>query len=256
MMLLAELGTRIHLKCSRPTRTTPQRGGVIALLALAFTLCVTSNAVASSAMPSNMEARVAACTSCHGKEDKTINAEYLPRIAGKPAGYLYAQLKNFQEGRRYNAAMMSLLDHLSDDYLRQIAVYFSTLDVPYPPPESPKSSADVLARGQRLALRGDSVTKVPACAACHGATLTGVAPAIPGLLGLPAAYMSAQLGAWRSGQRRANAPDCMASHARAMSADDVNAVAAWLAAQPVPLNGKPVNELPAPLPTECGGVPK
>jgi cytochrome c553 len=208
------------------------------------------------ALPPDMPNRVAACVSCHGKEGKTINAEYLPRIAGKPSGYLYAQLKHFQEGRRYNAAMNVLLEHLSDEYLKQMAEYFSQLDVPYPSPEKPTVAADVLARGQMLTVRGDANAKVPACASCHGATLTGVAPAIPGLLGLPAAYLSAQMGAWRNGQRKAYAPDCMASHARAMSADDVNAVAAWIAAQPVPLNGKPANALPAPLPVECGGVPK
>ena len=44
--------------------------------------------------------------------------------------------------------------------------------------------------------------------------LTGVQPFIPGLLGLPRDYLNGQLGAWRSGQRRAVAPDCMAHIAR------------------------------------------
>ncbi len=230
--------------------------GVLASLCVPFALSAPSAAHASAEPRPDMARRMAACISCHGKEGKTINTEYLPRIAGKPAGYLYAQLKHFQDGRRHNTAMNGLLEHLNDAYLRQIAEYFSRLDVLYPPPESPRVPASVFARGQQLALDGDKATKVPACASCHGATLTGVAPSIPGLLGLPAAYMSAQLGAWRNGQRKAYAPDCMASHARAMSAEDVNAVAAWLAAQPVPLNGKPANALPAPLPTECGGIPK
>ncbi len=34
-------------------------------------------------------------------------------------------------------------------------------------------------------------------------------PAIPGLLGLRASYISAQLGGWRYGTRTAAAPDCM-----------------------------------------------
>jgi cytochrome c553 len=225
-------------------------------LALVAHGVIASHVYASTTLLPDMDRRMAACISCHGKEGKTINTEYLPRIAGKPSGYLYAQLTHFRDGRRYNAAMNVLLEHLSDDYLKQIAAYFSALDLPYPTPEVAKVAPSVLARGQALAIKGDASTGVPACASCHGAALTGVSPAIPGLLGLPAAYMSAQLGAWRNGQRRASAPDCMASHARAISAEDVNAVAAWLAAQPVPLNGKPPNALPAPLPTECGGIPK
>jgi len=84
--------------------------------------------------------------------------------------------------------------------------------------------------------------------------LTGVAPAIPGLLGLPGAYLSAQLGAWRAGQRRAHAPDCMADVANALSPEDVSAVTAWLSAQPVPSPAKPIAKLDAPLPLKCGGM--
>jgi cytochrome c553 len=98
--------------------------------------------------------------------------------------------------------------------------------------------------------------KLPACAACHGLPLTGVTPAIPGLLGLPSAYLSAQLGAWRAGQRQAHAPDCMAVVAKALSPEDVSAVAAWLSAQPVPTPAKPIEKLDAPLPLQCGGVPQ
>jgi cytochrome c553 len=39
---------------------------------------------------------VAACTLCHGKEGVAGTDGYYPRIAGKPAGYLYQQLLNFR----------------------------------------------------------------------------------------------------------------------------------------------------------------
>ena len=196
------------------------------------------------------------CISCHGKEGRTINAEYLPRIAGKPAGYLFNQLMNFRDGRRNNTAMSHLLQPLSDAYLREIAEYFSALELPYPAPQSALASAEILRRGEALVLRGDASVKLPACAACHGLPLTGVVPAIPGLLGLPSAYLSAQLGAWRAGQRRAHAPDCMARIAKALSPADLSAVAAWLSAQPLPSPAKPVAKLDAPLPLQCGGVPQ
>lgn len=203
-----------------------------------------------------MTGRLGACISCHGKEGRTINAEYLPRIAGKPAGYLFNQLMNFRDGRRNNAAMSHLLRPLSDAYLREIADYFSALEFPYPAPQSAVASAEALRRGEALVLRGDASRKIPACVACHGSPLTGVSPAIPGLLGLPGAYLSAQLGAWRAGQRRAHAPDCMAGVAKALSPEDVSAVAAWLSAQPVPSLAKPFAKLDAPLPLKCGGVPQ
>ena len=52
-------------------------------------------------------------------------------------------------------------------------------------------------------------------------------PAIPGLLGLRASYISAQLGGWRYGTRTAAAPDCMQIVAGYLTEDDVKAIAAF-----------------------------
>jgi cytochrome c553 len=226
------------------------------VLALSTAVVAMASSAQSAITHEGMTERVQACISCHGKEGRTINQEYLPRIAGKPAGYLFNQLLNFRDGRRSNPAMTHLLQPLSDAYLREIAEYFSALELPYPAPQKAVVSIAVLSRGEALVLRGDASRKLPACAACHGLPLTGVTPAIPGLLGLPSAYLSAQLGAWRAGQRRAQTPDCMAAVAKALSPEDVSAVAAWLSAQPMPTPAKPIAKLDAPLPLRCGGVPQ
>src|SRR5438045_3752172 len=76
-------------------------------------------------VPDTIAQRVLACTACHGKEGRATADGYFPRIAGKPAGYLYHQLLNFREGRRQYALMTQLVDHMSDDYLREIATAFS-----------------------------------------------------------------------------------------------------------------------------------
>ena len=180
---------------------------------------------------------------------------YYPRIAGKPAGYLYNQLLNFRDGRRHYALMTNLLAPLDDAYLREIAAHFAGLDLPYPPPQPRGRRRPTLAarRSAGAAGRRRRARSRPACN-CHGEALTGVAPAIPGLLGLPRDYLNAQLGAWRSGKRRAQAPDCMAQVAQRLAPEDIGAVSAWLAAQPVPRRRKPAAALPAPLPLACGGV--
>lgn len=192
---------------------------------------------------SAMKDRMRACTACHGKEGVATNDGYFPRIAGKPADYLYNQLRHFREGRRQNPAMQHLLQHMSDDYLREIARYFSALDLPYPPPQPATIPAAVLARGEQLVKRGDKQgdkqSALPACTACHGSAMTGRLPSTPGLLGLPRDYVVAQLGAWRAGTRKAEAPDCMAQVARRLSREDIHAVSQWLAAQPVPERGHP-----------------
>jgi cytochrome c553 len=203
-------------------------------------------------VPDTIEQRMQACTPCHGKEGRASPVGYLPRIAGKPSGYLFNQLVNFREGRRYHAAMTYLVEQLSDRYLREIADYFAGLDVPYPPAAPATERAGVLRRGESIATRGDHSLRVPACTQCHGYALTGALPAIPGLLGLPADYITGQLGAWKTGNRHAGAPDCMAEIAKRLTADDVRAVASWLASRPVPPGAKPAAHPDLPLPLECG----
>ncbi|WP_371851780.1 c-type cytochrome [Duganella phyllosphaerae] len=210
-----------------------------------------------AAPPDTLQQRVAACIACHAVEER--RDAYFPRIAGKPAGYLYNQLLNFRDGRRNYPMMSYMVAQLSDEYLREIAEFFAAQHPVYPP-AAPGSGANAgagaLARGRQLVLHGDASRKIPACVSCHGAALGGVAPAIPGLLGLPSDYINAQFGAWRSGTRRAAAPDCMADIAGRLAADDVAALSGWLSQQAPDAAARPAaaQSLPAPLPLRCGGL--
>ena len=217
----------------------------LALLCFLFLQAATLSQAAPPPFEDSIAQRTQACTACHGKEGRAAADGYYPRIAGKPAGYLYHQLLNFRDGRRHYGLMVQMVDPLSDAYLMEIAQYFSQLDLPYPAPQPSRVTAEVLAQGKTLVLQGDAMRHIPACVQCHGAALTGVAPNIPGLLGLPRDYLNAQLGAWRTGQRRAHAPDCMGTVARQLRTDEVHAATAWLAAQPLPANTHPATALPA-----------
>lgn len=212
------------------------------------------------AIDTAMAERTQACTACHGPQGRAGPDGYYPRLAGKPAGYLYNQLRNFKDGRRHYTLMEGLLAPLSDDYLREMAEYFASLAPPYPRPLPSTASPTELARGRTLVVNGDTTLNLPACVQCHGQALTGVVPATPGLLGLSRDYLNAQLGGWQTGQRHAKAPDCMADIARKLSPQDANAVALWLTAQPVPDPAhaaadrppRTPGQLPLPL---CGSAP-
>jgi len=206
-------------------------------------------------VPDTIAERVRACAICHGNQGEGTDNDYFPRLAGKPADYLYNQLKHFSEGQRKYAPMNYLVTYLSDDYLREIAVYYAQLRPPYPAPEPSKASVSLLKQGRRIALEGNPAKNVPACIACHGANLTGVEPAIPGLVGLHADYISAQLGAWRSGVRHATAPDCMHTVALQLSDADIRAVSTWLAMQPAPPDAAPAPAGSVKLPLTCGSQP-
>ncbi len=218
-------------------------------------------ALAAAAPPDDMARRTQACTFCHGEQGRAGPDGYYPRLAGKPAGYLYNQLLSFRQGRRHYGLMTRMVDPLSDRYLMEIAEYFAGLEVPYPPPAAQASPPppSLLARGRELALHGDPARRLPACVQCHGSRLTGAQPDVPGLLGLPPDYLIAQLGGWRTGQRRAHEPDCMATVVRRLSDADAQAVVAWLVTQPAPPDARPALERPAPSTDapdlRCGTAP-
>lgn len=199
-----------------------------------------------AALPSDpMARRALACTACHGEQGRSSPMGYVPRLAGKPEGYLFDQMRAFRDGRRRHEGMARLMENLDDSALRAFASHFASIDLPYPPPAAKVLPAAAAERAARIVRSGLPEADVPACTACHGERLTGVAPLVPGLLGLPRDYLVGQLAAWRSGARIARVPDCMAVLARRLPRDDVAALADWLAAQPVPADSRPQPWKPA-----------
>ena len=218
-------------------------------------LCASARAADTTALQLDTIAqRAQACTPCHGKEGRAAVDGYYPRIAGKPAQYLFNQLVNFRDGRRFFPMMNYLADRQREDYLRQLAEYFSAQHVPYAAPLAPKVDASVINRGRQLVLHGDQSTGLPACTACHGENLMGSQSAVPGLVGVSEFYLDAQLAAWKNATRRAESPDCMEKIARLMSPADVGAVTAWLSSQVVPADAVAEAEPVRPASMECGSM--
>jgi cytochrome c553 len=227
-----------------------------ALLAAAGLLSVVDVSYSASAAVGDLIGpRVQACTACHGERGQGTEDAYIPRLGGKPAGYLYNQLLAFKTGRRRYTPMNYLLEFLPNDYLKDIADYFATQRQPLPAPVSPIVSESVLALGRELVTNGNADRNIPACQSCHGPSFTGMAPGIPGLLGLRSTYISAQLGAWRYGTRTALSPDCMQVIAGHLTEEDVKAVAAWLSARPAPEATSPAPKGSFALPFACGSEP-
>jgi len=200
----------------------------------------------------SMEARVQGCVTCHGQEGQGTKNGYFPRIAGKPAGYLYNQLIAFRDGTRRYAPMNYLVAYLPDAYLKEMAQHYAKLRPPFGAKEASKADEALVARGKAIVTQGDGAKQLPACVACHGAGLTGMEPGVPGLVGLRPSYVAAQLTRWRVGERRAAEPDCMKRIATRLSESDIAAVAAYMGLQDPPPNASPEAANLLRMPMACG----
>ena len=66
---------------------------------------------------------------------------------------------------------------------------------------------------------------------------SGVGANFPPLAGQPAAYIAAQLRAWQQGTRRNDPLQLMQHVAKQLTPQEIQAVAGWFAAQPLPAKG-------------------
>ncbi|GAB3457066.1 c-type cytochrome [Massilia terrae] len=132
-----------------------------------------------------------ACTMCHGAQGTSPAGT--PHLAGQQASSLYKQLRDFKSGHRQSAIMQPLVANLSEQDMRDLAVYYAsqTRDRPTPDRVGPATP--------RLVRDGDPMRNVGACASCHSPNVRR--PATPTLDGMNADYLRAQLLAFHSGAR-------------------------------------------------------
>jgi len=175
--------------------------------------------------------KAATCSACHGAEGNSANPAW-PNIAGQNAKYLVAQLKAFQPGEngepalRSDPLMTSMAAPLSDEDIRDLAVYFEGL------PAAANSVADnsTVAKAEALYRGGNEENKASACIACHGPTGRGnPAATYPALNGQHAVYTAKQLRDYVSGARKsADKTNIMRDVASRLSEEDIEAIASYV----------------------------
>lgn len=186
-------------------------------------------AIASAADPATLARSgapgMAPCASCHGARGE--GQASFPRLAGMNTTYLARQLEDFAAGRRANAVMAPIAKALAPADREALAQYYARLPLP-----STAAAADGSGAGKRLALRGAWDRGVPACVQCHGPGGRGVGAAFPALAGQSAAYIGAQLKAFRDGLRKNDPQQLMRAPASKLTDAEIDAVAQWFASQP------------------------
>ncbi len=189
-------------------------------------LTATSPAQAQTGQGESARARSIAesvCAACHGVDGNSpipVN----PSLAGQHPGYLYKQLADFKAGRRKNAAMSAMVANLSDDDLRNLAIYFAAQK----PVAGTAKDRALVAAGQRLYRGGNGETGVPACSGCHSPDGAGIPAQFPRLAGQHSDYTVVQLQSFRSGDRDNDSNAMMRMIAGRLNDKDIAAVAQYI----------------------------
>lgn len=196
----------------------------------ALTMCVLISSTVSAAglvdgSADAGKAKAITCAACHGPDGNSVNPVW-PSIAGQHPTYIVDQLQAFKNGTRNEPLMLGQAMMLTDEDMRDLAVYFSEL------PAATKAVANpaTLDHGERLYRGGSRDNNTPACIACHGPNGRGnPAASYPTLKGQYAVYIAAQLRAYASGARRSDgATRVMRDIAAKLSEEDIVAVSSYV----------------------------
>lgn len=166
------------------------------------------------------ETKAAACAACHGPGGNSM-APTFPKLAGQGAPYIVKQLGKFKSGERVNPVMQPQVAALSDQDMKDLAAYFSEQK-----PSMGAAIPDLVAAGEKLYRAGSKDEGVPACMGCHGPKGDGnAAAAYPRIGGQQAAYVEAQLQAYKTGTRKAPMMSKIVAH---LTDDQMRALASYV----------------------------
>ena len=184
-----------------------------------LTLAGAATLAARAADPEALRKKAEPCGACHGTNGNSPTPE-VPSLAGQPKQFITTQLVMFREGRRLNPPMAALTANMSNAEINDLGGYFAALTLL---PAAPAQSDEQLKAGRTRAEKFN-------CVQCHGAALKGQQH-IPRLAGQQAAYLRIQLQGFKA-QTRFDMDGNMTSAAQALTPDDIELLAAYLAALP------------------------
>jgi cytochrome c553 len=201
-----------------PRSALAARAGAAA--SAAALLMLASYAAPAAAGADEGRAKAAACVACHGENGNSASPAF-PSLSGQPKQFIVSALFQFREGKRQNEVMSPLAAKLSNADMNDLAAWFSSQ--PAAAPQHKTAPANV-EKGRQLSVQNN-------CVACHSASLMGQQH-IPRLAGQQKDYLRAQLASFKA-STRGEMDGVMTSAAQALSADDIDVLADYLAGLPV-----------------------
>lgn len=144
--------------------------------------------------PEAGQEKAAVCASCHGM-DGNSQVSIWPKLAEQHAGYAARQSRLIREQKRNVPEMYPIVADLSDQDLADISAYYEQQALK--PGVADEALVDT---GEAIYQAGNPETGVPACAACHGPSGSGIKGAYyPRVGGQHADYTVKRLKDYRNG---------------------------------------------------------
>jgi cytochrome c553 len=152
------------------------------------------------------------CLGCHGIPNyKNAYPNYsVPKLTGQHPDYLVLALQAYRSGERAHATMHAQASELSDQDMKDIAMFFGG--------EPLKSDG----------AQGTSPDAAQTCVACHGTDGVSITPMYPTLAGQHADYLARALLDYKEGTRK---NPIMANFAQQLSREQIEQLATYYARQ-------------------------
>jgi cytochrome c553 len=159
------------------------------------------------------------CTMCHGA--KGMSESNAPNLAGQYPEVVIKQLNDYRNGHRRSSIMEGLAKPMSARDMEDLGAYYASLPKARTAPTTYDEPLPALVRV------GDPLRNIAPCISCHGGVDQKLGA--PWIEGMPRDYLVAQMAAFKSGERRNDSQAQMRNMARAMTAKEIDEVAAFYA---------------------------
>ena len=159
------------------------------------------------------------CTMCHGAQGQS--GSDAPNLAGQYPEVVIKQMHDYKTGKRASAIMEAIGKAASDGAIADVAAYYASLPKARIAPTTYDEPLPALVRV------GDPLRNIAPCISCHGGVDQKLGA--PWIEGMPKDYLVAQLAAFKSGERRNDSEAQMRNMVRAMTAKEIDEVAAFYA---------------------------
>ena len=222
------------------------------LCAILAIMLLTATAAYAGDSPSEINQRIgigdpvagreksALCQGCHGEDGNSV-APTFPKLAGQWSDYIQKQVREFQNGARFNETMTDMaasVDNFKD--LFDIAAYFASQKQMAGTPIEDAEERKLYLEGQNLFTLGNARTGAFRCVKCHGEYGKGQPlnnNLFPVIGGQHKDYLVKQLTDFKTEERENDRSGMMLRITTRLTDHDIEALATYLSREP-----------PAPIP--------